>query len=1194
MGMGPAWYVSRTPTRFRHPSRPDPPLRLISLELNGFKSFADPQTLRFPQGMTAVVGPNGCGKSNISDSLAWVLGEQRASMLRGAEMADVIFAGTSTRKPMGLAEVKLTLEMPDPALPGATKEIVIQRRLYRQEGSEYRINGKDSRLKDVQDMLMDTGMGTRAYSFIQQGQIDLILSTKPKDRRSLIEEAAGITRYKLRRQEAERKLEETKQNLQRLEDILFELNKQMDSLKRQAAKARRAAELDAEIKATTRILLAGKATELEGAKQRILDDLDALERRLAELTAQAAEKGSEVEQLRLEADEQNSAQGRRSRQVLGLDQRLSLLEQERGFQGERKTEAMETRERVLVRRGEIESRLNESGEGLAALEDHVSKATAALEAREGLLQEAEESVLVAQGTLRTAEGALQELRRRKAEAESASLQRQKQRMGIQNQIAQIEGRLDALNHEEAVRAPRLEGLQAEALSLDRQVEGAATQLEHAEEAALIQRQTQERTETQARELSTALHKAEAELETAERHLRQLSDLLNHGSSDVEMRKGLAWLQERVGKVAPLSDLLKVDEALRPDLERVLGAWLHALPVTEEHLRQAKEAPGRLLLAPDTDSHAPAPPFGAVAMRTHVRWTGGAAPLRALVDRTFQCKDEDFPGLAKKHPELALVSPSYLKLPFGPVQMGVAAPAASPLKLRAEYDEAKAKREELLGRLEELEESSKKAHQASLEARDRHREIEEDLRTARHRAESTKAQRGHVQVQLDEINQAQTRADQLWEQLEGEINRLRSVLRELDEQPEDHLDEALLQSIHDSEGRVVAAQGILDEKREARLEVARTRDAAWNERDGFQRQLQLHQRGRFDLEAERQRLDLEAQDLAEKAAGCGTRLDELEGESQTLLEERQRLQIQMQEAQPVLEALLEHLRVEERSARELQQALENARATHQEVLIHGAQVQGSTEAMSKEVELALGMEVPAFMASITDEEREAWGEGEIVHQTRLSELQGKRLDLGGVNPLAIQELQQAEERLEVMNQQRGDVFEAIANLESTIAEINQTSEERFREAFEYVNAKFTEVFREVFGGGSAHLSLTDPKDILECGIEITAQPPGKAPKALTLLSGGEKALTAISLLFAIFHFKPSPFCVLDEVDAPLDEANVARFAGLVQKMKSETQFIVITHQKPTMVASDALFGVTQEEPGVSKLVSVQLKEAEQLV
>ncbi|HJV21362.1 MAG TPA: hypothetical protein VJ570_01645, partial [Holophagaceae bacterium] len=759
---------------------------------------------------------------------------------------------------------------------------------------------------------------------------------------------------------------------------------------------------------------------------------------------------------------------------------------------------------------------------------------------------------------------------------------------------QIEGRLDALNHDEAVRAPRLESLQAEVGTLDRQAEGALELLEQAEEAARVQRATAERLEAGQREGASALHKAEADLDAAERRLRQLSDLLGQVSTDLELRKGVAWFQERFGKAQMIADLLKVDETARPDVERVLGSWLQTAAATEEGLRTSKEAPGHLLLAPDTDSHAPSAPFGATPLRNHIRWTGASAPLRALLDRAFQCKDDDFASLAKKHPEFALVSPAFLKLPFGPVQVGVSAPAASPLKLRAEYEEAKGQREELLTHLEELEASVKKGVVEAQEARERSREIDEDLRSARLKAESLRAQKAHAQVQLDEIRQAQERADQQWEQFEAEIERLRGLLRELDAVPEEHTDEALMEAIGKAEGAVLAAQSAMEDRREAKFEAARVRDAAWAERDGLQRQLQLFQRSRFDLEAEVQRVEAERADLLERVQGCDRKLEELEAEAQGFLDERARLQAALQEHQPKLEELQDRLRVEERAGRELQGALENARTQHQEVLLHGAQVQGSMEAMAKEVELALGMEVPAFLASITEEEKEAWGEGEIVHQTRLNELQGKRLDLGGVNPLAIQELQEAEERLSFMNIQRDDVLTAIKNLETTISEINQTSEERFREAFDYVNAKFGEVFREVFGGGSAHLSLQDPKDILECGIEITAQPPGKSAKALTLLSGGEKALTAISLLFAIFHFKPSPFCVLDEVDAPLDEANVARFAGMVQKMKTDTQFIVITHQKPTMVASDTLYGVTQEEPGVSKLVSVQLKEAEQLV
>ncbi|HEX9009730.1 MAG TPA: chromosome segregation protein SMC [Holophagaceae bacterium] len=1169
-------------------------MRLISLELHGFKSFAEAQKLSFPGGMTAVVGPNGCGKSNISDSLAWVLGEQRPSMLRGSEMADVIFAGTATRRSMGLAEVKLVLEMPDPALPGATREVAIARRLYRDSGSEYRINGREARLKDVQDLLLDTGMGTRAYSFIQQGQIDLILSSKPKDRRLLLEEAAGITRYKLRRADAEKRLEETKGNLQRLDDILFELNKQMDSLRRQAARARKAQELDAQIKAAQRILLAGKAVELEEAKQRILDQLDAAERRVAELTAQVSEKASEVEALRLSVDEQQQAQARRSSGILGLDQRLQLADQERGFQEDRRREALDQRTRLEEHLQSLTARLAESGDAFQALEAQLQEAAQALAAREAELARVEEAVALAQGGLRHEESELQAHRQRKAESQQEALARQKQRLAFHSQIAQLEGRLDALNHEESIRAPRLEGLQEEAAQVARQLEGLLEQLEQGEEAAQVQRRRTESLEEAQRVLAQEHHRAEAELDAAERRLRQISDSLARSFGDAGMQSGLEWLRQQGLRARPLVEQLIVDETVRGDVERLLGSWLEALAADAGLLGRAAEAPGHLLLALEGAGEPPASPAGCEALRERLRWSGAERPLGGLLDRAFRCADADLPGLAQTHPDLAFVSPAFVRLPYGPVQLGVSAPAASPLKLRAEQEEARATREALLDRLEELESRRGKGGDEAREARERLKEIEDDLRTTRTRAESLRGQKTSAEAQLQEIRAASERADALWSQIEGEIKRLQGLLRELDEHPEEAVDAALETAIQEAEGRVREARQRLDEARERRLEAARARDAAWAERDGHERHLQLAQRGRFDLEAERQRQEGEMQELASRAEGCLRRLEELEGESQSLLAQREAVQDEAREAQPRLELDAETLRVQERSARELQEALENARAQHQEVLLHGAQVQGSQEALAKEVELALGTDIPTFLAGISDTEREAWAEGEIVHQTRLNELQGKRLELGGVNPLAIQELEEAETRLSFMNEQRADVTSAIGNLESTIQEINATSEERFREAFDFVNARFSEVFRETFGGGSAHLSLEDPKSLLECGIEITAQPPGKTAKALTLLSGGEKALTAISLLFAIFHFKPSPFCVLDEVDAPLDEANVGRFAALVQKMKSDTQFIVITHQKPTMVAADTLYGVTMEEAGCSRLVSVQLKEAAELV
>lgn len=1169
-------------------------MRLISLELHGFKSFADAQKLTFPGGMTAVVGPNGCGKSNISDSLAWVLGEQRPSMLRGSEMADVIFSGTAQRRPMGLSEVKLVLEMPDPTLPGSSREVTIARRLYRDTGSEYRINGREARLKDVQDLLMDTGMGTRAYSFIQQGQIDLILSSKPKDRRLLLEEAAGITRYKLRRADAEKRLDETRANLLRLDDILFELNKQMDSLRRQAARARKARELDTEIKATQRILLAGKVVELEAAKRRILEELDQVERRVAELTVQVSEKGSEVESLRLSVDEQQQSQAKRATAILGLDQRLQLAEQERNFQEDRRAEAQEQQRRLGEHIQMLAARLAESGDSFTALEGQVREAAERLALREAEFAATDTQLALAQGALRHEEAALQALRDRKAESQKEALERQKQRLGFQSQIAQLEGRLDALNHEESVRAPRLESLQGEAVQVERTLEGLVAQLEQAEEAALDQRRRAEHLEEAQRTLTQDHHRAEAELDAAERRLRQILDQMAKGFGDAELQKGIAWLKEQGVRPQSLVELLKVDEAIRPDLERLLGTWLQVLVADAPLAERSAQAPGHLLLGLDGPLEQPPAPEGCVALREQLHWTGTVRPLGALLDRAFRCTDEALPALAQAHPELAFVSPGFICLPYGPLQLGISAPAASPLKLRAEQEEARATREALLDRLEDLETRRGKGGDESRAARERAREIDEDLRELRRRVDTLNAQRISLQGQLGEIRAASERADELWEQIEGEIKRLQGLLREIESHPEEGGDAALDEAIHQAEGQVREARQRLDLRRDERQEAARNRDAVWAERDGHERHLQLAQRGRFDLEAERQRLEVEAGEQASRVEGCTTRLAELEGEAQTLLKEREAIQLRAQEAQPRLEQDQETLRVHQRGARELQEALENARAQHQEVLIHGAQVQGSQEALAKEVELALGLEIPAFLAGISEAERMAWDAGGLVHQTRLNELQGRRLDLGSVNPLAIQELEEAESRLTFMNEQRADVTAAIQNLEATIQEINATSEDRFKEAFDFVNNRFQEVFREAFGGGNAHLSLEDPKNLLECGIEITAQPPGKSAKALTLLSGGEKALTAISLLFAIFHFKPSPFCVLDEVDAPLDEANVGRFAAMVQKMKADTQFIVITHQKPTMVAADTLYGVTMEEAGCSRLVSVQLREAEALV
>jgi len=1169
-------------------------MRLVSLEIHGFKSFADSQKLVFPGGMTAVVGPNGCGKSNISDSLAWVLGEQRASLLRGAEMADVIFGGTSERKAMSMAEVKLVLEMHDPSVPGAVNEITVSRRLFRDTGSEYRINNRECRLKDVQDLLMDTGMGTRAYSFIQQGQIDQILSTKPKDRRQLLEEAAGITRYKARRAEAERRLDETRTNLQRLDDILFEITKQQDSLKRQAAKTRRALELEQAIKDTQRILLTGKAMELEAAKEDIVQNLDNLDAQIAQLTAQAAEKASEVERQRLALTELHRLQEQRIQQISAIDHKLGLLGQERGFQESRSEEAGSAAKQISQRLDGLDNRSGDWTSELARLEKIKKETQTALDAREALVQEADEAVALAGGALRSIESNLKALREKRAEVMQAALQQQKARQAIYSQIAQLEGRLDTLNHEEAMRAPQLDDLNKEQQRLSREIEGAEERFVEVDEAVTVQGRARNEAQDALQICERNHRETEGALDAEELRLRQLSDALKSASGSIVNEEALKWLKEKGRNTTALIDALKIDEEARSDLERILGSWLNTIALKLDG-QTLKQLPGQLMLSFDSKISPIPTPAQARPLSDSIRWRAKTPKvLNGLLVRVFRCSDDIFTELAAAHTELAFVSPSYIKLPFGPIQAGVEAPTASPLKMMAERDASNAMRETLLDRAEALETEKKLLVNRASEAQERLREMEEDRANAKRLLEDTKGRHQSVMRQIKDIEEAQQRADAQWELHEEEIAKLKTRLREMEGENPENAEQALEAEIHATESKYMESQNHLEGRREVLIEATRMKASAWSERDSTERQLQHLQRAAFDLEAEKKRLALELTEAEERQKAAIKRIADIESEVQRLLNERLNVANTQTQVQPQIEQSTEVLRVQERAAREFQEALENARQLRHESMIQAAQVHGSIEAVAKEVELALGLSVPDFMNSITTAEKEAWEQGELLHQTRLSELQSKRLDLGSVNPLAIQELEEAETRLGFMNSQRSDVIEAIANLETTIKEINAASEERFREAFDFINARFQEVFRQVFGGGSAQLTLQDPKDLLECGIEITAQPPGKTAKALTLLSGGEKALTAISLLFAIFHFKPSPFCVLDEVDAPLDEANVGRFATLVKNMKEHTQFIVITHQKPTMIAADSLYGVTMEEKGISRLVSVQLKEAEKLV
>ena len=871
-----------------------PPLRLISIELHGFKSFPDTYKLMFKPGMTGVVGPNGCGKSNIGDWISWALGEQRPTVLRSSEMSEVIFAGTIKRKAMGFAEVKVLMEMPDQSNPSIMKEISISRRLYRDSNSEYRIDGKESRLRDIQNLLMDTGMGTRAYSYIQQGQIDLILNKTPQDRRSLIEEAAGITRYKVRKIEAERRLDDTRANLVRLDDVIHELSKQMGSLKRQAAQAKKAAAIDSEIEKFQRILLAGRWQDIEKARRDIQKQRDEIERQVGDLTAQVADKVSAVEGLKAALERQQHSQNERGRSIMALDQRLSLNEQEKKFQIQFQEEAKVQRQRLSGRLEELGIRQLSESKMLAELESQLVEANKSLEDKEALLRISDEALTLASGITRKLELDLEEIRSQKTSSQNIKLTRYQERLEASN-----------------------------------------------------------------------------------------------------------------------TSLQSVDENIRRALES------RDILTAKDYLGQASES-----------------------LQSEIKTNN-----RLLGENSDAAIEQD-------------------------------------------------------------------------SARD-------------------------------------------------------SKIAELSIQ-------------------LATKQTHVEELRNSNFKTARDRDASWARRDAIQTQYKASQKTQFELDVERKRLIKDEEDFRIKSEQAVVRVAEIEVEVQNLLIQREEFQKELTDYQPILETEAEQLKDLERGTREFQEVLDNARNLRTDIVVKATEINGFLDTLSREIEIAFRMDPQAFIATISEEERNLWKEGELFYQTQITELQSKRMDIGTVNALAVEELETSESRLTDMIAQRQDVTEAIKNLELTIDEINETSKARFKEAFDFINEKFKEVFVDLFGGGTAKLTLDETEDILDCGIEIMAQPPGKTPKTINLLSGGEKALAAISLLFAIFHFKPSPFCILDEVDAALDQVKTKSFAELVKKMSKQTQFIVITHQTSTMVECDSLYGVTHYEPGCSQIVSVEFAEAKKIV
>ncbi|MCB9552310.1 MAG: chromosome segregation protein SMC [Myxococcales bacterium] len=1186
-------------------------MKLKRLDIHGFKSFYHRTTIAFDDGVTAIVGPNGCGKSNIVDSIKWVMGEQGAKALRGGAMEDVIFAGSEKRGPMGMCEVRLTFHNDGsaevPARWREVDEIAIERRLERSRGSDYLVNKQRARLADVQDLIAGTGVGSgpggqRAYAIIEQGQIGRLVSAKADERRLLIEEAAGITRYRNRRRLAERKMEETRANLERIDDVIGEIERQLKNLRRQALKAQRYKEYRDEarqiaLRAATfdYLRLDAERRWLETVMERCADDEADAEglRAVAETrkqTAALAERSADArarelaDRLRAHetaAEKATAELDLHAREKSALTRQLETAHADRSLGAERLAELRAERAEA-ARRLEALQAESEADAALVAEADAASKAASRvlLDARaeaEGLRRRAAEeaqAIARARAEQDNARRMAMDLRERAAVAGDERAQTEEQRRRLDAQIR---------HDEDAITAAERAFADAEAAR------------DAAGERRAAHREEQDRAAQDERRIGEAIAADRSRLRSLEELERRREGL---GEGVRAVLDAAARDPALAGVVGAVPDALDVPAEYEQAVASVLDARIKGVLVRDADaavaavawLKQRGKGRG-LFAAIAADPPPPAPRLPAV--------DGVRGLLAALMPQG------DHPGLLAR-----LLGPAALADDVDAARRLLAAGWSAPVVTRdgvlfdgpglvvggadgadpaplSRRREIKALHGTLTGREAEREAATARidaAREAAAEARAL-------IDAADRRAQEARVRQAEAKKDLH-----RTRAD---------LERLAARLRRLDqdaEQLHDRAREAEERALDAAETLAAAEAGRTDRQR-AITASEEAVAAAEADRDAAVAAL-AQIRGRVDAHRERQ----------SGARTALARLDRLVHETEARAQKAEMLREEI-EARLIelaeLDAAAEQARAEALAAAEERAAeLADARAAHADASAAMKHADAELDAARKARDAARDALGEARIALRTCQvrlenaeeklrDRYQVGLGEVVfefHQQappgpddreRLGQLEALIEKMGDVNLAAIEEFAEVDERFNFLTGQRKDLTDALADLTQAIDQIDRTSRRLFQETFEAVNEHFKGLFPRMFRGGTAELTLTDPDDMLGTGIEMHVRPPGKKVQNVTLLSGGEKAMCALALVFAVFRHKPSPFCLLDEVDAPLDDANIGRFNEVVREMAGTSQVVLITHNKRTMEIADVLYGITMEESGISKLVGVRM-------
>jgi len=1224
---------------------------LQSLEIIGFKSFAPKTILTFHRGVTAIVGPNGCGKSNVLDSIRWVLGEQSAKALRGGEMADVIFSGTDSRQALGMAEVSMTFSECEKELGVEWNEVRITRRVYRDGKSEYFLNKTPCRLRDIHQLFMDTGVGRSAYSIMEQGKIDQILSSRPEDRRAIFEEAAGITRYKAQKKEALRKLEYTEANLLRVQDIIKEVKRQIGSLQRQAGKARRYQALMQDLRTfdtnlshrtyctlgTDRTTLAEQLTHGDDSRSVHEQEISQQENELATFRRRIEELDAETAALR------DSLQVLKNR-IFSADSRIQTNQE---------------------RTDESKALIDRHRSDIAQAEEKVLSQQQQIEQTDSLLSQMIE-------TLRSHETTLNEHteRVRSAREERTSVEREIQSAG--SEISSLDARLGSLRAEISTAAGRRESGETRLRLLQGEAES-ATRLA-GEFSANCQDLTRRSGDARLRleQCQAEVAEASASYETAQ-HERQNADavlnLTGKEASNLESRlEILRQLQESgegfdEGTQAVLRGLdnpgffqpalrgalaqhIQVEPRLIPAIEAALGSTLQAIIFKDPAVAEAalltlsKNKLGRAAVIPadwiaGSTAHGSELPFGVLGWAADcVQGDGdGTALARTLLsgvvvvdslELAFRLRPQ-FPALA-----FATLSGEFISH-NGLVQGGQSGEntGQSALQRKAQILDFERDLAVASARLESLAGERARAGEVLDVADQRLKQARESVQSVQVESASLENERRHAERQLADVEARRASFTRETVSIEESLHASLAHLGELETgiaQLASSLD-AVRESRNNAELRVSAAReresAASDALNEIRVRVATER----------QQQENLHrQRGPMTarLTELAELLDMRRSDIR----NYETRIETLAAECASL----EVSIIEWRESLAAEESKLEALAAARAEVHTGADAVETVLRASRQQLIRIQEERGRIEVKAAQTEMRMenirnhvshrfqvdleafepdtyalltafrdrnkrkseteeNPDAPATEPAPAEESTDPVSEGESIPWDRIEEIVAElteRVDaMGPVNVDAIQEFDELEQRYNFLEKQNEDLVNSKAELLEVIGKINRTTKELFAETFEKIRVNFQEMFTELFGGGHANLMLVDDSDPLESGIEIIAKPPGKQLQSVSLLSGGERTMTAVSLLFAIYMVKPSPFCVLDEMDAPLDESNISRFVKLLDRFVGQSQFVVITHNKRTISRADMLYGVTMEEHGVSKVVSVRFNDKAQV-